>query len=255
MYVKTFWAIILNFTLAHFMFLTSVHMFIWQTITNKLCKNSCHKNALVIVTVEHDEFSAKPYAYACICVFHIIWTYVYVHLHVRACIQVYVNVLSCWVLGQDREMDAPDWGCVSFLSPVRRPAGFWPSEERENTPRWAASTGRAPRRNGSLALAPTGQYTPLTPGKHRTELYWPDQTHILNPVWNNCKHDDSGMTMCFERKKQKKTKHESWAKVEKRTESMGMKSKHWLTQLKSGEAKSYMSEIWKASTHLHELSI
>lgn len=155
----------------------------------------------------------------CTCFSHCL--YMYVHSHVRVGIQVYVNVLPFWVLGQDREMDAPDWGCVSFLSPVRRPAGSWPSEERENTPRWAASTGREPRRNGSLALAPTGWYTQLTPGKHSTELYWPHQTHILNPVWIFCKCDDSRMTTCFERKwvkKQKKTtmSHEqSWKKGQK----------------------------------------
>lgn len=131
----------------------------------------------------------------CACTLQYIW-------YLGICIQVYVIILSFWVLGQGREMDAPDWGCVSFLSPVRWPTGSWPWEERENTPRWVASTGTAPRRSGSLALAPTGWYTPLTPGKHKTELYW----HILKSAWNYCKCQESRMTMCFDGKKKKPTK-------------------------------------------------
>lgn len=193
MNVTPFWTISRNFTLAHFMYLSS-------SMTNhneQRRMNSCHKNALVKVSAECVRFSAESCTRAFMYVFLIVRACLYVRPCVRVWRQMYVNVLSSWVLGQDCEMDAPDWGCVSFLSPVRRPAGSWPSEERENTPHWAASTGRAPQRNGSLVLAPTGWCIPLTPAKHSTELYWPDQNRILNPMWNNCKRDDSRMTTCL----------------------------------------------------------
>lgn len=190
MHVTPFWTITPNFTLAHFMYLSS---YIYMTNHNKQkSMNRCHKKA-----VERVRFSAEPCTRACMFVFLIVYACTYVRPCVRDCTQMYVNVLSFWVLGQDCEMDAPDWGCVSFLSPVRRPVGSWPSEEWENIPRWAASTGRAPRRNGSLVLAPTGWYILLTPTKHSIELYWPEQTLLLSPMCNDCKRDDSIMTTSF----------------------------------------------------------
>lgn len=167
-----------------------------------------------------------------------------VFLTVCTCVCVCVCAYrSLWVLGQGREMDAPDWGCVSFLSPVRRPAGSWPSEERENRPRWAASTGRAPQRNGSLAFAPTGWYTPPKPAKHNTELYWPDQTHILNPVWNYCKRNDGRMTMSFERERVKKKQTWVMSKGGKKDRKCGYEVKTLTSTIKKWRVK--IIQEWK----------